>query len=246
VGNAVVAADMAAETAVQEEAVMAVAAADGRVVMVAGATGLVGREVLAALSAAENIRAIHVVGRRAPDSADARVHFHPVDFGQTAQLQQLPPVDDVYIALGTTIKVAGSQAAFRAVDHDAVLALARHARQAGARRLAVVSAMGADAQSRIFYNRVKGETEDALRALGYDTLLIARPSMIDGDRASLNQPGRLGEGLGLVLMRRIGPLIPANYRAIAARDVARAMVQGLNQGTPGTHVLLSGAMQPGH
>ena len=85
-----------------------------------------------------------------------------------------------------------------------------------------------------------------MRALGYDTLVIARPSMIDGDRASLKQPGRLGEGLGLVLMRRIGPLIPANYRAIAARDVALAMVQGLNQGTPGTQLLLSGEMQPSH
>jgi uncharacterized protein YbjT (DUF2867 family) len=236
------------ETEVQEEAAMVVAAAavDGRVVMVAGATGLVGREVLAALSAAENIRAIHVVGRRAPDNMDVPIHFHSVDFGQAAQLQALPPVDDIYIALGTTIKVAGSQAGFRAVDHDAVLSLAAQARKTGARRLAVVSAMGADAHSRIFYNRVKGETEDALRTLGYDTLLIARPSMIDGDRASLNQPGRPGEGLGLALMRRISPLIAANYRAIAARDVALAMVQGLNHDSPGTQVLLSGQMQPSH
>ena len=195
-------------------AVAAVVPVAARVVMVAGATGLVGREVLAALSAAENIRAIHVVGRRAPDSSDARMRFHPVDFGQPMQLQQLPSVDEVYIALGTTIKVAGSQAAFRAVDHDAVVALARQARQQGAKRLAVVSAMGADASSRIFYNRVKGETEDALRALGFDTLVIARPSMIDGDRASLNQPGRPGEGLGLALMRRINSSqLPRHRRA---------------------------------
>ena len=171
------------------------------------------------------------------------MRFHPVDFGQPMQLQQLPSVDEVYIALGTTIKVAGSQAAFRAVDHDAVVALARQARQQGAKRLAVVSAMGADASSRIFYNRVKGETEDALRALGFDTLVIARPSMIDGDRASLNQPGRPGEGLGLALMRRIKPLIPANYRAIAARDIAQAMVQAMQSAKPGTQVLLSGQMQ---
>lgn len=237
----------AVETAVQEAdmavAVAAVVPVAARVVMVAGATGLVGREVLAALSAAKNIGAIHVVGRRAPDSRDARTLFHAVDFAQLTQLQQLPPVDEVYIALGTTIKVAGSQAAFRAVDHDAVLALARHARQHGARRLAVVSAMGADAASRIFYNRVKGETEDALRALGYDTLVIARPSMIDGDRASLNQPGRPGEGLGLALMRRIKPLIPSNYRPIAARDIAQAMVRAMQNAKPGTQVLLSGQMQ---
>ena len=152
-------------------------------------------------------------------------------------------MDDIYIALGTTIKVAGSRAAFRAVDHDAVLALARQARQSGARNLAVVSAMGADAASRIFYNQVKGETEDALRALGYATLVIARPSMLDGDRASLGQPGRLGEELGLALMRRIKPLIPANYQAISARDVARAMVRTMESARPGTQVLLSGQMQ---
>jgi uncharacterized protein YbjT (DUF2867 family) len=249
-GNAAAAAVTAVETAAQEEADMAVAVAvaagapvAARVVMVAGATGLVGREVLAALSAAENIRAIHVVGRRAPENMDARIRFHPVDFGQLTQLQQLPPVDDLYIALGTTIKVAGSQAAFRAVDHDAVLALAGQARQQGAQRLAVVSAMGADAASRIFYNQVKGETEDALRALGFDTLVIARPSMLDGDRVSLSQPGRMGEKFGLRLMRRIKPLIPANYRAIDARDVAHAMVQAMNGSKPGLQILLSGQMQ---
>lgn len=126
-------------------AVAADVPAAGRAVMVAGATGLVGQAVLAALSADKRYRAIHIVGRRAPGTRDARVHFHPVDFGQ---LPALPPVDDVYIALGTTIKVAGSQEAFRAVDHDAVVALARQARNAGAQRLAVVSAMGADSIKR--------------------------------------------------------------------------------------------------
>jgi uncharacterized protein YbjT (DUF2867 family) len=226
-------------------AVAQAVAADGpvadRVVMVAGATGLVGRAVLAALSADKRYRSIHLIGRRAPDMPDVRMHFHRVDF---EQLPVLPPVDDVYIALGTTIKVAGSQAAFRAVDHDAVLALARQALKSGARRLAVVSAMGADAASRIFYNQVKGETEDALRALGYQTLVIVRPSMLDGDRASLSQPARLGEKLTLALMRRIKPLMPANYQAILARDVAHAMVQTMENAGPGTQVLLSGQMQP--
>ncbi len=208
--------------------------------MVAGATGLVGREVLAALSADKRIRAIHVVGRRAPDLADARIEFHPVDF---AQMPVLPPVDALYIALGTTIKVAGSRAAFRAVDHDAVLALARQARQAGATRLAVVSAMGADAQSRVFYNQVKGETEQALRTLGFDTLVIARPSLLDGDRDSLAQAPRLGERLGLLLMRALKTLVPQDYRAIAAVDVAHAMVQSMTDGARGTHILLSGQMQ---
>ena len=208
--------------------------------MVAGATGLVGRAVLAALSADKRYRSIHLVGRRAPALSDDRAHFHLVDF---AQLPALPPVDDIYIALGTTIKVAGSQAAFRALDHDAVVALARQARLAGARRLALVSAMGAQTHSRVFYNRVKGETEDALRALGFPTLVIARPSMLAGDRASLAQPARLGERVGLFWMDLLKPLIPANYQAIAAPDVARAMVQAMTDGSIGTRMLLSGQMQ---
>lgn len=214
-----------------------------RVVMVAGATGLVGREVLAALSADRRLRAIHVIGRRAPDLQDARIDFHPVDF---AQLPVLPPVDALYIALGTTIKVAGSRAAFRAVDHDAVLAVARQARQAGATRLAVVSAMGADAHSRVFYNQVKGETEQALRTLGFDTLVIARPSLLDGNRAALAQAPRLGERLGLLLMRAVKPLVPQDYRAIAAVDVAQAMVQAMSEGVRGARILLSGQMQGAH
>ena len=212
----------------------------GRAVMLAGATGLVGREVLAALSADRRYRAIHVVGRRAPATDDARARFHAVDFDR---LPALPAVDDVFIALGTTIKVAGSQAAFRAVDHDAVLALARQARGSGATRLAVVSAMGADAHSRIFYNRVKGETEDDLRQLGYDTLVIARPSLLVGDRGALAQPTRWGERIGQLGMALFAPLIPADYRAIAASRVATAMLRTLAAGKPGTQVLLSGAMQ---
>lgn len=213
--------------------------------MVAGATGLVGREVLAALSVDRHYRRIHLVGRRAPDmlpaSGQVPVQVHTVDF---AQLPALPAVDDVFIALGTTIAIAGSQAAFRAVDHDAVLALARAARQAGARRLAVVSAMGADRNSRIFYNRVKGETEAALRTLGYETLVIARPSLLVGDRAALAQAPRMGETLMQSAMSWLRPVIPANYRAIRAGDVARAMLRCMLAGAAGTQVLLSGAMQP--
>ena len=127
-----------------------------------------------------------------------RVVAHVVDF---EALQPLAPVDEVYLALGTTIKVAGSQAAFRAVDLDANVAVARAARDAGARRLGLVSAKGADAGSRVFYSRVKGETEDAVAALGFDAVVIARPSLLVGDRESLGQPSRLGERLGTVRER---------------------------------------------
>ncbi|MBK8065732.1 MAG: epimerase [Betaproteobacteria bacterium] len=154
----------------------------------------------------------------------------------------LPAVDDVYIALGTTIKVAGSQAAFRAVDLDAVLAVARAGRAAGATRAGVVSAMGANARSSVFYNRVKGEMELALSGLGYASLVFARPSLLAGDRESLGQPGRSGEKLALLAMR-FGAWLPANYRAIDAGRVAGALHAAVRRGAPGVQVLLSGRMQ---
>jgi uncharacterized protein YbjT (DUF2867 family) len=185
--------------------------------------------------------AVHAVGRKAPGVQDPKLTSHLVDF---AQLPALPKVDDVYIVLGTTIKVAGSKQAFRAVDFDAVVALARSAHKAGAKRLGVVSAMGADARSRVFYNQVKGEMEAALAAEKFHTLVIARPSMLDGNRGSLKQPVRLGERIGLALMKVLRPVIPDNYRAIQAQDVARALVAAVHDGPKGRRVLLSGEMQP--
>ena len=209
-------------------------------VLLAGGTGLVGRELLQLLLADPSVVAVHALGRRELPLHQPRLMQHRVDF---AALPPLPHVDEAFIALGTTIKVAGSQAAFRAVDLDAVLAVAKAARAAGATRLGVVSAMGADAQSRVFYNRVKGEAEAALAALGFDTLVIARPSLLVGDRHALGQPLRSGEEVGVKVSRWLAPLIPANYRPIAAAAVARALVRAVRE-SAGKRVLLSGQMQP--
>lgn len=212
----------------------------GRVVLVAGATGLVGREILNLLLADETVGAVHCLGRRAPDIQHAKLSFLAVDF---QALPQLPKADECFIALGTTIKVAGSQAAFRAIDLDAVVKLALAAKRAGVAKVGVVSAMGANTQSRVFYNRIKGEMEINLARMGFKTLVIARPSLLDGNRAALQQPGRAGEGLGLALARGLRAFIPANYRAIAAEDVAKALVNAVQAGTPGVETLMSGAMQ---
>lgn len=210
-----------------------------RVVALAGATGLVGRVILEGLLADNSVAAVHALGRRDPGVSHPKLTPHVVDF---AALPPLPQLDEVYLALGTTIKTAGSQAAFRAVDFDANLAVARAALDAGARRAGLVSAMGADAKSRIFYNRVKGETEEALSQLKFDGLVIARPSLLVGDREALGQPGRLGERVATVFSRLLRPLIPANYRAIAAADVARALLARVPTAR-GRVVLLSGEMQ---
>ncbi|MDP3413279.1 MAG: nucleoside-diphosphate sugar epimerase [Polaromonas sp.] len=214
---------------------------DARVALVAGATGLVGREILARLLADNSYAAVHCVGRRQPGVTHPKLQVHlSADFTTF----QPPPVDDVFIALGTTIKVAGSQPAFRAVDFDAVLAVARSARAAGARRLGVVSAMGASATSSVFYNRIKGEMEEAVGRLGYDSLVLARPSLLSGDRSSLGQPQRAAEKLAATAMRLLRPLTPANYRAIDAANVAVALVNSVLASPPGQTVLLSGDMQP--
>ncbi len=214
--------------------------------MVVGATGLVGREVLADLLADKRYTKVHSVGRRQLAGAIAnhrRLAQHVVDFKDLSTLAALPAVDEVFIALGTTIKVAGSQAAFRAVDFEAVVAVARAARAQGATKLGVVSAMGADPRSPIFYNRVKGEMEVALAGLGFKSVVIARPSMLAGDREALNQPVRPGEGMALTFTRLFKPLIPANYRSVAARDVAAGLVQGVQSAKSGVTHLLSGALQ---
>lgn len=192
-----------------------------RVVALAGATrGLVGRAILEGLLSDRSVTAVHVFGRCDPGVAHPKLTPHVVDFAA------LPPLDEVYLALGTTIKAAGSQA-FKAVDFDANLAIARSALATGARRAGLVSAMGADAKSRVFYNRVKRELEEALARLSFDCLVIARPSLLTGDREALGQPKRPAEKVATVVSKLLGPLIPANYRPIAATDVARVLLAHL-------------------
>lgn len=218
------------------------AAALPRTVLLAGATGLVGRALLQQLLEHPAVAHVHVLLRRAAPSlaAHPKLELHVVDF---AHLKRLPRVDDVYIALGTTIKTAGSQQAFRQVDHDHVIAIARTAHEAGAKRLAVVSALGADRGSRVFYNRVKGEMEADAAALGFDSVCFAQPSLLLGDRAALGQPERFGEVWASRLLRPVMPLVPKGVRPIAAHDVAAALIAATLAPRPGVHRLASARMQ---
>jgi uncharacterized protein YbjT (DUF2867 family) len=192
-----------------------------RKVLLAGASGLVGGHLLRALLADDSVAEIRALVRRAPNITHPKLTPHVVDF---RQLPSLPEVDEIYLALGTTIRIAGSQQAFRAVDLDANLAVAKTGVAAGARRVALVSAVGADARSRIFYNRVKGELEEALARLPLDALVIAQPSLLLGDRAALKQPLRVGERFASWLSPLLKPLLPANYRPVEADAVARALL----------------------
>lgn len=213
-----------------------------RRVALAGASGLIGHELAARIAADPNCSQLHLVLRRPLPQFEAllRVKAHRLDEGG---MPLLPPLDEALCALGTTIKSAGSQAAFRAVDFDTVLAFAQRARNAGARRFAVVSSLGANASSGNFYSRVKGEMEAAVATLGFDAVVIARPSLLDGDRASLGQPMRLGERLALAVSGPFASLIPQALRPIKAATVARGMLVALQQARPGVRIVESAELQ---
>lgn len=215
-----------------------------RIALVAGGTGLVGRELIHALIAESSVGAVHVLVRSRNTELAKRsgVTQHVVDY--TQPLPALPPADDAFCCLGTTIKVAGSQAAFRAVDFDAALAFTRASRAAGATRLGVVSALGADATSSVFYNRVKGELEQAVKTLGFDCVLLARPSLLLGDRSALGQPTRLGERIGAALNAPLKWLLPDSVRPIEARTVALGLMRAVHQcDRPGVFTVPSHELQ---
>lgn len=200
-----------------------------RVALVAGATGLVGRALIEALLADSSVGAVHALVRTRNSDLGRRsgVMQHVVDYRQP--IVGMPPADDAFCCLGTTIKVAGSQQAFRAVDFDAALAFARAARACGATRLGVVSALGANASSSVFYSRVKGELEQAVKTLGFECVLLARPSLLLGDRAALGQPTRTGERIGAALSAPLGWLLPRSVRPVDARTVALGLLRAVQQ-----------------
>lgn len=203
-----------------------------RTAVIAGASGLVGSHLLGALLADGHWDRVISIGRRQVPVTDPRLEQRIVGF---PEIGEIPATDDVFSCLGTTIKKAGSQDAFRAVDHDAVVALARAGHRAGAARFLHVTALGASASSRIFYNRVKGETERDVAASGIPTTIAFRPSMIDGDRGE----ARTAEQLGLVAMRAVGPLL-GKYRPNRASDIAAAMVREALAGGTGHRVVEAG------
>lgn len=186
--------------------------------LIAGASGLVGGEGLQRLLASEAYAKVTVVTRRSLGLAAKHPKLREVviDFARLDSIKAELRADHVFCALGTTIRKAGSQAKFRQVDFEYPRRLAELALGNGAKHFSLVSALGASSKSGVFYSRVKGELEDALRAMGWPSLCLLRPSVIAGDRQESRPLERVTEAL-----LRFGP---AAYRPVAASSIAAAMI----------------------
>ncbi len=206
--------------------------------LIAGATGLVGRHVLAQALADPRVVQVVAPSRRALPS-HPKLENPQVDFDALPEQADWWQVDAVVCALGTTIRQAGSQQAFRRVDVDYVLAIARHARSAGAFSFALNSSLGADPAARGFYLRCKGEAEQGVAALGYPSLTLVRPSIIGGER----EQRRPLEHLTMRVLQAVAPLVPKRYRVAEANVIAAALLEAVLAPVPGCTTIESDALQ---
>ncbi|MFG3453745.1 oxidoreductase [Stutzerimonas stutzeri] len=198
-------------------------------ILLAGATGLTGEHLLDRLLNEPTVERVLAPSRK-PLAEHPRLE-NPVGPLQTLLAQLSGDIDTAFCCLGSTIKEAGSQDAFRAIDHDLVIEFARRARELGARHLLVISALGAGSDSSIFYCRVKGEMEEALRAQDWPQLTIARPSQLLGPRMEVRPVERLTAPLSY--------LLPGKYRGIPACTLARALWRLALEDGDGTRVVES-------
>jgi uncharacterized protein YbjT (DUF2867 family) len=207
--------------------------------LIAGASGLVGRRLVALCREEAGYEDVHVLTRR-PLSLGGGLIEHVVDFEHLADTDlDDARVDDVYCALGTTLRTAGSKDAFRRVDHDYVVALGRLALRLCARRFLLVSSYGANKKALAFYSRVKGETENALSALGLPQLLIFRPSLLQGPRDEFRPLERLSNAV----LDLAAPIVPGRLRPVADDVLARAMLRAAGHETAALRVFESDEIQ---
>jgi uncharacterized protein YbjT (DUF2867 family) len=197
-----------------------------KTVAIIGASGVVGSRTTRELLARDDVRVI-ALGRRPVSLQHERLTSRVVDLQSRAAIAAELP-DGVAIAIsciGTTMKQAGSKQAFRAVDHDAVIAFGEGARDKAVPRFLAVSALGANAASSNFYLRTKGEADDALSRLGFPQLSIVRPSLIDDE--GTRPDARIGERIALPLTRAVFSIVGKTHRyaPIRADVIARALVR---------------------
>lgn len=205
--------------------------------LIVGASGLVGSHVLRHALADERVSEVVAPSRRAL-TAHPKLFVPLVDFEQLPSDAEWWQADAVICTLGTTMKLAGSREKFKRVDHDYPHTVAKLARQHGTPTYVLNSATGADAQSRFFYNRVKGELERDLAGCGFSSLTYVRPGLISGPR----QAFRLGERVAECVLKVLGPLLPRSWRINPADNIALALLESAIVARPGMHVVRSATL----
>ncbi len=192
--------------------------------IILGASGLVGNEVLNQLITDPDFEKIKLFVRKPLSIDHPKMEQHIVNFDDVESFRNLIIGDVIFCCLGTTIKTAGSQEAFKKVDHHYPFAFAKIAKQNGVKKYLIISSLGANKNASNFYLRTKGEIEFDLSNLKFESLVIVRPSMLLGNRKGF----RLGEYIGKIVMKAISFLFIGKlkrYKAIEARDVAKAMIK---------------------
>ena len=201
--------------------------------LIIGSSGLIGTELTKQLVQDERYNRIQVLVRTPLPFKHPKLHQIKYDFNWPDE--NLIQGDELYCCLGTTIKKAGSQEAFRKVDFDYIVNTATLALNKGLKKMAVVSSIGAHSESKVFYSKVKGDTENALKKLNFDTLIILRPSLLLGNRAEL----RMAELVGAFFSTAFSFAIPDKYKAIEAKDVATCMIRQMNRAEESQYTLES-------
>jgi len=205
--------------------------------LIVGATGLIGGHLTRKILNLPTYSKIKVLVRKPLDFQHPKLEQIIINFDNFDKL--LLVADDVFCCLGTTMKQAGSKEAFYKVDFTYPFEIAKAALQNGAKQFLIVTAMGAEAKSMFYYNRVKGEIEKTLTDLNFPTLLIFRPSLLLGER----KDSRAGEGFATIIMKAFDFLTPKKYKAIKGETVANAMLDLAQKGIIGKQIFESGEMQ---
>ncbi|MBK5278763.1 MAG: oxidoreductase [Bacteroidia bacterium] len=211
----------------------------GKVALVAGTTGLVGAQLLELLLADDRYSKVIALSRKPLMVSHAKLDNVVVDFDQLSEYSNRLISDVVFCCLGTTMKQAGSQAAFRKVDFEYPLEVARIAKGLEAKQYHLVTALGASKKSSFYYNKVKGEVEEAILELGFESYHIFRPSFLSGERTE----SRIGENATKIFFKYFGFLVPKKFKAIASSKVARAMVAKSKEEARGVFIHESDALQ---
>jgi len=210
--------------------------------LIAGASGLVGSKLLQLLINNDAYKTIHVLSRRSLEVKSSKIIEHIVNFDELDKFESDSQIDHIFCTLGTTIKKAKTKENFRKVDYDYVLSLGKKAKQWNSEKLLIVSSLGATTKSAIFYNRVKGEIENALKQLELSHLFIFRPSLLLGNR----KEQRAGEKTAINVYKVLAPIFIGpfrKYKGIEAKQVAIGMLNTALQNADTFKILESDEIQ---